>query len=108
MITEDYCSYEVSKLLDEKGFNEECDNFYSIPTKDLFIPTHQMALKWLRKKGIFIEIGIFGKTDVTYSFNISVLNEGEIYPPLDKETQFFKNFEEAVEAALKYSLENLI
>ena len=28
MITEDYVSFEVAKLLREKGFNEECEYFY--------------------------------------------------------------------------------
>lgn len=29
MITEDYCSYEVAKLLKEKGFDEPCKVWYS-------------------------------------------------------------------------------
>lgn len=28
MITEDYCSYELAKLLKEKGFDEQCRAFY--------------------------------------------------------------------------------
>lgn len=29
MTREDYCSYEVAKLLKEKGFNEECFALYN-------------------------------------------------------------------------------
>ena len=32
-ITEDYCSYETSKLLKEKGFDGECQGYYEVPTK---------------------------------------------------------------------------
>lgn len=74
MITEDYCSFEIAKLLKEKGFkNEYCDNmllakdgdvinkyatfrnkddaFYATMKFKKQIPyvTHQMALKWLRE-----------------------------------------------------------
>ena len=30
MITEDYCSYEVAKLLKEKGFPQEYDIYHSL------------------------------------------------------------------------------
>ena len=73
MITEDYCSFEVSKLLKEKGFLKDVDlrmsqnlSFYDniglhhnlnkwydslIQDKIDFVvaPTHQMAMKWLRE-----------------------------------------------------------
>ena len=70
MITEDYCSYEISRLLEEKGFDIPCKyawhggikkpdfhrhsiNFNGGDYKDLrtkwySAPTHQMAMKWLR------------------------------------------------------------
>lgn len=32
MIQESYCSYEVAKLLEEKGFDGDCDYYYP-PTK---------------------------------------------------------------------------
>lgn len=67
MITEDFCSFEVAKLLKEKGFNEPCYSYYDyerkvqhidlpVETCDMILesneylaPTHQMAMKWLRK-----------------------------------------------------------
>ena len=63
-------------------------------------PTHQMAMKWLRKKGIDISITpIYPTVHPTkqYMWEIST------------ETQFAcgkkDSYEEAVEEALKYSLE---
>lgn len=67
MIQEAYCSFEVAKLLKEKGFDEECYQIYDgegylsfnhvgyinseKPNEDFcaLAPTHQMAMKWLRE-----------------------------------------------------------
>lgn len=62
-ITEDFCSFEVAKLLKEKGFNEKCSRWYianepqegivekGFGENQFYInaPTHQMAMKWLRE-----------------------------------------------------------
>ena len=58
MITEDYVSFEVAKLLKEKGFDEECNMAYFNGTLVdytmfwfclggdlLYCPTLQMAMK---------------------------------------------------------------
>ena len=67
MIKEAYCSYEVSKLLKEKGFDEECFGAYTETNHNITMftgliknseygnamytaPTHQMACAWLREK----------------------------------------------------------
>ena len=56
MITEDYCSEELSKLLQEKGFQEPCTGLNKLLCKEgekpLLLITHQKAMKWLREKGI--------------------------------------------------------
>lgn len=71
MITEDYVSFEIAKLLKEKGFDAECDYLYADGElirarggacnwnsgETLFAdyknecsaPTLQMAMKWLRE-----------------------------------------------------------
>jgi hypothetical protein len=65
MITEDYDSFEVAKLLREKGFDSPCSGRYSVRSKEFHLdctkmcnngglfecaaPTHQMAMKWLRE-----------------------------------------------------------
>ena len=75
MINEDYVSFEVAKLLKEKGFDWDCITYYvdyepnDVKYSMLFennttwekrccsAPTHQMAMKWLREeKNIFIVI----------------------------------------------------
>lgn len=71
MITEDYCSYEVAKLLKEKGFDEETEDYYckkdkslewasawtmALPDEYYPCPTMQMAMKWLREKGFYIDV----------------------------------------------------
>lgn len=126
-ITEDYCSFEVSKLLKDKGFDAECRAAYTNYGKlfttqiqqyitnilcskgtlwDCIAPTHQMAIKWLREEYniifVFKPASFSGEncTFWTYELWCGDNFEGEILS--------FKTYEEAVEAALKYSLENLI
>lgn len=102
MIKEDYCSFEVAKLLKEKGFN----NDYPKGDCTQIGCTHQMAMKWLREKQIYIRIieDAFGKS---YRFEVYSKNPNvkvNYYVP-----NYYKDtYEDAVEAALKYCLENLI
>ncbi len=123
MITENYCSFEVAKLLKEKGFNESIrcwyDNFQDFheegvrmsntdclpPT--IMCPTHQMAMKWLRDvHNITIEPLVdFGSSDkYWWSADISYIKKDGLITTLIA----YNTYEEAVEAALKYILENLI
>lgn len=129
MITEDYVSFEVAKLLKEKGFNWDCITYYvnsepnDIKYSMLFennntwedrccsAPTHQMAYKWLREvHKVHISI---------YPFNRELPVIDEFYYTCDIATNelsskeghlrgVWKTYEEAVEVALKYTLENLI
>ena len=127
MLKEDYCSYEVAKLLKEKGFNEpiRCwyDNFQDFheegvrmsntdclpPT--IMCPTHQMAMKWLREvHKVLIVIDAYhadhweGYID---SFEISIYSHAStIIVP--NEIIHHTDYIEAIEAALKFCLENLI
>ena len=131
MIKERYCSFEVAKLLKEKGFDVPCIGRYSIHFKEFHLdctrlcnngglfayasPTHQMAMDWLREEyKIAIDIRITCEKTISYAFDIW---DFEIIHPnkfvggtIDlREQQFgFKSYEDAVEAALKYVLENLI
>lgn len=123
MITEDYVSFEIAKLLKEKGFEGDVNAYYHIwdnghrvcPVQEfthseaphLYIPapTLQMAMKWLREvHNLWCEISPEGKG----------LWYREVYSPTDEEYipnsngHKIKSYEEACEAAIKYSLENLI
>ena len=127
MINEDYCTYEVAKLLKEKGFDVKTLTVYSqngsfMPNgviEDTYqtfynAPTHQMAMKWLREREklayniLIIADGDLG--DLHYSYEIQEIDNEflQVNGSLDIEDQRFDTYEEAVEAALKYSLENLI
>lgn len=136
MITEAYCSFEVSKLLKEKGFDGLCCGIWHINNEVfelhyepldysalrdeiLLAPTHQMAMAWLREeKGIFISIGVgtdiddvFGYMPSIYFLSILACNEGRFSPNVDADDicdYTPKNYDQAVEAALEYVLKNLI
>ena len=129
-IREDYCSFEVAKLLKEKGFLKGVDlrlipnlAFYDniglrhnvakwydslIQDKIDFVvaPTHQMAWKWLREKHIIMVVQpeyFNGGAECSY-WGVDIWADDN-YEKLQGD---FPSYEEAVEAALKYSLENLI
>ena len=127
MITEDYCSYEISKLLKEKGFEGVCDyaysnkgNYFEIDRSNFdevycLRPTHQMAMKWLREvHKLSIDICTVQGKGISYMFNIwdfSTIHDNKFIGgmfDLREQLYDFLTHEEAVEAALKYSLENLI
>lgn len=116
MIDEDYCSPEIVKLLKEKGFI--CGATYSkgfVKDGDGFVGglirhedkiTHQMAMKWLRKKHVIIVIvpAYFNNGEQCVSWDIDIWVDDN-YEHLFKD---YSTFEEAVEAALKYCLIELI
>lgn len=113
MITEDYVSFEIAKLLKKKGFKELTYACFTIDGDDLYgyraigndvmRPTLQMAMKWLREV-----------------YNIAIETEWEhlwyayIKPMTSKpsEEDYYQcessKYEEACEVAIKYCLENLI
>ena len=117
MITEDYVSFEIAKLLKEKGFNEGCPTTYTSNglfhthnyrplVEDIFAPTLQMAMKWLRLI-YHIHIRLINSSDESYRY--------EIYPRKGKynsccfsDKSYYETYEQACEAAIKYCLENLI
>lgn len=128
MITEDYCSYELSKLLKDKGFDVMCICYYRVKHDPLFgylcgynlenhngnkdeisAPTHQMACGWLREKGLHIEI----YTNASgYRFIVSKTppNGTDLvtYIKGDNDGGAWDNYDDCVEDAIKYTLENLL
>ena len=133
MIQEAYVSFETAKLLKEKGFDEntlmvymsygdlcKCNRYDSIRnsnyndiTKNYFectAPTLQMAMKWLiEEKNILI---VIEPHDYDYinekikSFSYSLWVGDRYYEYI--ESKDYPSYEDAVEAALKYCLDNLI
>lgn len=132
MITEDYVSFEIAKLLKEKGFKGQyhmyyieggkyiCDDLHDIKDYAKSIvqfdylhrtkvpaPTLQMAMKWLREAhNRYIEIC----TDKAHNFKDIVFRPAIYDKELDClwESDNFSTHEQAVEAAIKYCLEHLI
>ena len=131
MITEDYVSFEIAKLLKEKGFNEKCDNCYAYFADDdirclnLGYPksaqslikdrypyvTLQMAMKWLREvQNLFVFPFPQMNTNKFWT-EIYQLSDNQEWENLYCESidlQDYPTYEEACEAAIKYILENLI
>ena len=124
IITEDYVSFETAKLLKEKGFDAKCSTYYisddeiaGIPiardfnNNGIFLsaPTLQMACKWLREVHniiIVIEPHSYNHMEEKVSSYVFSIWCGDNYEhPL---TTNYPTFEDAVDAALKHSLENLI
>lgn len=117
MITEDYVSVDVAKLLKDKGMNKKFFNYYAPQHNDdgtssaVTVCTHQMAMKWLREVH---NIGIFPSTythisdrKVIHSYGTAIINL-KTYELMTDSYLSNDTYEDAVEAALKYSLENLI
>ena len=122
-ITEDYCSFEVAKLLKEKGFNIKCKYFFNegsgwnrqsdsllrIYENLIEHPTHALAIKWIREN---FGISISANREAYYQevYNKYVYS---ITWPLGAERKpvaspYFEKSEEAIEAALLHTLKNLI
>ena len=129
MIKEDYCSFEVAKLLKEKGFDETCYACYEYFSSSVTMysgwpfeykgevvnnsndrikcPTQSLAMKWLREEkrtSIIIEFDLTKRGYCPYvhqlDYDMDWVVKWRVNTPM--------KYEEAVEAALKYSLKNLI
>lgn len=110
MITEDYCSFEVAKLLKEKGFDETCKELNKLCLRDGEKPvlkvTHQKAMKWLREeKNIIVNVWYNGVDYATEYFEPNTQTEVGKFVFIG---DGYYAYENAVEAALKYCLKNLI
>lgn len=124
MIKEEYVSFEVAKLLRDKGFDEPTIGTYNIESKNSILverpiraihceaiisaPTQAMAMMWLREvHKLYIEITPSSKTNefIVDSYRIDIVTKtfDTIYVSSGYDT-----YEQACEAAIKYCLENLI
>ena len=108
MIEERRCSYEVCRLLHEKGFDVKCTDWYWENNINIWKPTHQMACDWL---GDIHDLHIIAypykrgnsKGWCCYVYKTYTLLGQERYV-----NETCNSCYEAIEAALMYSLENLV
>ena len=130
---DDYVSFEIAKLLKEKGFDGDTSSCYILEDSTHHImydkvvqseyyesqdsnehghliqaPTHQMAMKWLREKGIYITIVYGDYPSLNKVFWTPQIDSLEGFDLPNSFYEEYDKYEVAVEAALKYSLENLI
>jgi hypothetical protein len=133
MITEDYVSFEVAKLLKEKGFDEKCMSYYGhgkfhlgnqeyiksntdrdgvafngVPYDAYNAPSLQMAMKWLREKhnlhiSVLITYQYFPRKYEVHIMHTEKYEDIVVNPGTN-----FNTNEEACESAIRYTLENLI
>jgi len=136
MITEDYVSFEVAKLLKEKGFDEPCHALYHNGEDKIFFgldvdsyhntvlnmdcyacPTLQMAMKWLREKYnlhiIILPYAPFDRLSYHPGFEADMVYIAQLFRgiiPIDEVGRSIVKLthEEACEAAIKYCLEKKI
>lgn len=122
-ITEDYVSFEIAKLLKEKGFDaDECEVHYDPLDHTQYEITLQMAMKWLRKVHNLCLFVIPATIDKTFRTGYA------LYPQCDSKWEwcaskndrskatfgfninkkYCDSHEEACETVIKYCLENLI
>lgn len=131
-ITEDHVSFEIAKLLKEKGFNESTCGYYhddyietllvSSPSNHngsinaISAPSLGHAMKWLRKlycihfnlkPVLYKGIVIYNVTIYKQAKNHKVLFDGEL-EVIDYQESSNLTYEQACEEAIKYCLINLI
>ena len=128
MIEEDYVSFEVAKLLKEKGFDCLCHSYFRKDNPNNLVketcgtnwndtpfftsrPTLQMAMKWLREKHNIV-VEPFIREDTKYVWYIhrieTKFNKKYLVFCWGSKNNKYERYEEACEAAIKYCLENLI
>lgn len=121
MLTEDYCSTKLTKLLLDIGCPLEKVKrqdgrpiYYPLP-KDhpnwadcdaYYIPTHASVMKWLRDEHLVV-INIFGGPigntgRIKYDFSVETQEDDHL------EIKDFFSYEEAVEAAILYVLSEVL
>ena len=125
-----YVSFDVAKLLKEKGFDWECHHFYYCKNNGKIVekwiqfiadrnsdrwinpyaeyvsaPTQQMACDWLRDKQIDI-LPDCSLVDRKYSFHI--INRYKTGGEIIHSDEIYDKYEDAIEAALEYCLTKLI
>lgn len=106
MITEDYCSEELSGMLMEKGYIGAANTYLGKDNLKVKRITIQSALKWLREVHyLHVWFGHSVDKGLPWYYEIHGISDGKV-----KHISGIQcgSYEVACEAAIKYCLENLI
>ena len=108
-IKESYVSIEIAKMLEEKGFND----YYPKGNCLQYAATQQIVMRWLREVHhyyiqVMLDSWALGDHSGYYIVIQRTDNDFEMMLQNYVNEVFYQTYEEAVEAALKYCLENLI
>lgn len=121
MIHEEICTYEVCKLAKEKGFplrkvikQDGRAFFYELPQSHpdwancdaWYIPTQSLLQRWLREeKGVIVyPFPMY----MRWHWGVKIIDKPFWHNVANKPLDDFTTYEEAMEAGLKYALENLV
>lgn len=121
-IKEAYCSFEVSKLLKEKGldcgdhktaYSEDgtrsispYSSFYDPYKYPILDCTHSVAIEWIRVNfSIYISI-IQNEYEDKFQYTVTKKENNSWY--IIDNGKLFNTPQEATEAAIKYTLQNLL
>ena len=135
MEIEDYVTYEVAKLLKEKGYDEECNAYYHNDKSNEYCgvndgerfelceggfynkcnkyrdaaPTLYEAQKWLREMyGIYVLVTPYHNSDYGKFLTFDIYRKIDCYPYLEyvnDSDDVFYFYEEALNAGIKKALE---
>ena len=126
MIHEEICTFEVCKLAKEKGFPQDVfgtcemksscyleDGRFSkdgciYPIEDAYTaPTQSLLQRWLREEKGYYVYPYYDNNEFKWTYSIRE-KTGDMWILLVGETPNFDKYEEAMEAGLKFVLENLV
>ena len=110
MIHEEICTYEVCKLAKEKGFDVPTDFCYEqngclVRCGSIAAPTQSLLQRWLREERGYYTYPFFDNEALKWTYVVRE-RTGDMWIPLIGETPYYDKYEEAMEGALKFVLEN--
>lgn len=127
MITDELITYEVAKLAKEKGFNERTRRYYEANCvnpkaiehctgancfnkypKAVSAPTQSSLQRWLRdNRFVEVEVRHWPETN-KYPHHYGWEGKDNLGDLMSYSSKMFDTYEQALEDALKYALENLV
>lgn len=115
MITEQYVSFETSKMLKKAGFDVPCDKWYgeegffmSGNYKSCKCPTQQLAARWLREVHHIHVLAFYQYHRGKYAYYSQFLDASCAEIGMRLSSGEYNTYEEAMEGALQEALREII